>query len=169
MTISKKILALIVALTMAALLITACAKETPAPEAEANGQVESDNSENEEDVSMTNLTMKINDEVVSVSWEDNESVAALRDLAAESPVVINTSAYGGFEQVGSIGTTLPSNDTSIKTKAGDIMLYTSDNIVVFYGSNSWSYTRLGHIENKSRQELADLLGGNNAVITITAE
>jgi hypothetical protein len=123
----------------------------------------------EETKEMKSITMKINDEEVKVAWEDNESVRALAELASKSPLTINTSMYGGFEQVGAIGTTLPSNDTNTKTKPGDIMLYTSDNIVVFYGSNSWSYTRLGHIENKSRQELADLLGGNNAVITITAE
>ena len=62
----------------------------------------------------------------------------------------------GFEQVGPIGTTLPSNDTSIKTHAGDIMLYTSDQMVIFYGSNSWSYTRLGKITGKSQSELRDL-------------
>jgi hypothetical protein len=113
--------------------------------------------------------MKINDEEVMVSWENNESVKALAELASETPLTINSSQYGGFEQVGSIGTTLPSNDVSTKTKPGDIVLYTSDSIVVFYGSNSWSYTRLGHIEDKSEDELRELLSGNNVVITITAE
>ena len=79
------------------------------------------------------------------------------------------SMYGGFEQVGALGTDLPSSDINITTKPGDIMLYTGSNIVVFYGSNSWSYTRLGHIENKSDEELKDLLGGNNVEITLSVE
>ena len=122
---------------------------------------------NEEEV--INMTMKINDEVVNVKWENNESVKALMKMAAEEPVVVNMSMYGGFEQVGSLGTTLPSNEQYIKTKPGDIVLYTSDSIVVFYGSNSWAYTRLGHIEDKSKAELQDLLSRDNVVITITAE
>lgn len=122
----------------------------------------------EENAEMKTITMKINDEEVRVSWENNESVKALAELASETPLIINTSQYGGFEQVGSIGTTLPSNDVSTKTKPGDIVLYTSDSIVVFYGSNSWSYTRLGHIEDKSEDELRELLSGSNVVITITA-
>jgi hypothetical protein len=123
----------------------------------------------EENTEMKKITMKINDEEVRVSWENNESVKALAELASETPLTINSSQYGGFEQVGSIGTTLPSNDVSTKTKPGDIVLYTSDSIVVFYGSNSWSYTRLGHIEDKSEDELRELLSGNNVVITMTAE
>lgn len=79
------------------------------------------------------------------------------------------SPYGGFEQVGGLGTTLPSNDVNTTTDPGDIVLYSSSNIVVFFGSNSWAYTRLGHIEGKSDGELRDLLGENNAVLTFIAE
>jgi hypothetical protein len=118
---------------------------------------------------MISITMSINGEKAEVTWENNESVKALAKLAAESPLTIDTSMYGGFEQVGSIGTDLPSNDVSITTEPGDIVLYTGNNIVVFYGSNSWSYTRLGHIENKSDEELKDLLGGNNVEITLSVE
>lgn len=73
------------------------------------------------------------------------------------------------EQVGSIGETLPSNDTNIKTKSGDIMLYSSDQMVIFYGSNSWAYTRLGKITNKSAGELKELLGGDGVTVTVIAE
>ncbi len=125
--------------------------------------------EGKEEGEMSRITMKINDEIISVRWEENESVRALAALAAEAPVTVNTSMYGGFEQVGSLGTTLPSNDTGIRTKPGDIVLYTSDSIVVFFGSNSWSYTKLGHIEDKSAEELRALLGGNSAVITFAVE
>ena len=111
----------------------------------------------------------INDEKVEVTWENNESVKALAELASESPLVIDTSMYGGFEQVGSIGTTLPNSDVNITTKPGDIVLYSGSNMVVFYGSNSWSYTRLGQIENLSESELEELLGSNNVKITLAVE
>lgn len=115
------------------------------------------------------MKMKINDTDVKVSWENNDSVKALSELASKGDVTVEMNAYGGFEQVGPIGTTLPSNDTSIKTHAGDIMLYTSDHMVIFYDSNSWSYTRLGRITDKSASELKELLSGRGITVTITAE
>ena len=123
----------------------------------------------EESAEMRSITMMINDEKVEVTWENNESVKALAELASESPLVIDTSMYGGFEQVGSIGTTLPNSDVNITTKTGDIVLYSGSNMVVFYGSNSWSYTRLGQIENLSESELEELLGSNNVKITLAVE
>ena len=110
------------------------------------------------------LKMTIGASAVNVSWEDNESVAALKELA---PLTINMSMYGGFEQVGSIGSNLPRNDHQTTTSAGDIVLYSGDQIVVFYGSNSWSYTRLGRITDKSAEEMAELLGNGDVTITIS--
>lgn len=114
----------------------------------------------------TMLQMKIGNMVVAVDWEDNASVEALKDLCQDTPLTIQLSMYGGFEQVGSIGHSLPRDDIQTTTQAGDIVLYSGNQIVVFYGSNSWSYTRLGHITDKSEQELAELLGSGNVTITI---
>lgn len=111
-------------------------------------------------------SMKIGDTSVNVEWEDNESVSALMQLASASPLTIQMSMYGGFEQVGSIGQSLPRNDSQMTTEAGDIVLYSGNQIVVFYGSNSWAYTKLGHISDKSAQEMADLLGSGDVTITI---
>ena len=83
-------------------------------------------------------------------------------------LTINMSKYGGFEQVGSIGSTLPSTDTRITTSPGDIVLYSSNQIVIFYDSNTWSYTKLGHI-NLSRSELTDILGDEDVVIILSIE
>lgn len=127
--------------------------ENPAP----------DKTVNEEKI----LTMKIGDKDVAVEWENNESVAALRDLVSESPLTIQMSMYGGFEQVGPVGTSLPRNDVQTTTSAGDIVLYSGNQIVVFYGSNSWAYTRLGRITDKDAAEIADLLGNGNVTITIS--
>lgn len=104
---------------------------------------------------------------VSVTWEDNESVKALIDLVKTEALTINMSMYGGFEQVGSLGASLPRNDVQTATEAGDIVLYSGNQIVIFYGSNSWAYTRLGRITDKTAVEMADLLGSGNVVITIS--
>ena len=122
--------------------------------------------ENTGEKEMQRLTMKIGETPVSVEWENNGSVAALEALTAEKPLTIRMSMYGGFEQVGPVGQSLPRNDVQTVTGSGDIVLYSGNQIVVFYGSNSWAYTRLGHITDKNPQEMADLLGRGNVTITI---
>ena len=126
--------------------------------------IELDESE-EEEASM--MKMKINDTPVTVAWEDNESVAALKDLAMNG-LTIQMSMYGGFEQVGSIGRHLPSSDVQTSTSSGDIVLYSSNQLVVFYGSNSWAYTRLGHITDKTPEEMQALLSNGDVTITLSA-
>ena len=112
------------------------------------------------------LKMWIGETAVSVAWEDNDAVRALRELVAEQPLTIEMSMYGGFEQVGSIGTDLPRNDTQTTTQAGDIVLYAGDQMVVFYGSNSWAYTRLGRVTDKTAGEMAELLSHGDVTITV---
>ncbi|MBO7425421.1 MAG: hypothetical protein J6U23_07050 [Clostridiales bacterium] len=112
------------------------------------------------------MKLFINDSEVSVTWEDNESVKALKDLAGSEGIEINMSMYGGFEQVGPIGQSLPINDEQITTQAGDIVLYSGDQIVVFYGSNSWSYTSLGKIDDKTAEELEVMLSNGDVVLKI---
>ncbi|MBQ3385472.1 MAG: hypothetical protein IJG59_09740 [Erysipelotrichaceae bacterium] len=115
------------------------------------------------------MKLYIDEQEMNVAWEDNQSVKALTQLASEKELRISTSMYGGFEQVGSIGQSLPRNDVQTETGPGDIVLYSGNQIVVFYGSNSWSYTRLGHILDKNEQELAELLSKDNVTLTITVE
>ncbi len=117
----------------------------------------------------SSLKMTIGGTEVQVAWEENESVEALKELAAENPLEIQMSMYGGFEQVGTIasGKSLPRNDKRTTTNAGDIVLYSGNQIVVFYGSNTWSYTRLGKIRDKSASEMRRLLSGGDVKITIS--
>ena len=115
------------------------------------------------------LMIKIGDKKVDVSWEENESVGALMDMCKDSPLEIQMSMYGGFEQVGSLGTNLPRNDSQTTTSSGDIVLYSGNQIVVFYGSNSWSYTRLGHITDQDNEGMAELLSQGDVTITISVE
>lgn len=113
------------------------------------------------------MQMKINDVPVAVQWENNDSVSALTELVREAPLTIQMSMYGGFEQVGPIGTGLPRNDVQTTTAAGDIVLYSGNQIVVFYGSNSWAYTRLGRIVDKTPTEMEDLLGNGDVTLLLT--
>ena len=115
------------------------------------------------------MQMRIGDTLVAVEWEMNESVQALRNLCSERPFTIQMSMYGGFEQVGSIGSSLPRNDEQTTTGAGDIVLYSGDQIVIFYGSNSWAYTRLGHITDQDAEGMAELLGNGDVNITFSME
>ena len=111
------------------------------------------------------MTLKIGEKEVQVTWEDNDSVEDLKKLAA-SDLTIKMSMYGGFEQVGSIGQAITRDDKQTTTKPGDIVLYSGDQIVMFYGSNSWSYTRLGKI-NLTEKELKDLVGNGDVTITLS--
>ena len=113
------------------------------------------------------MKLYINETEIPVTWEDNASVEALRKLAAES-VTVPMSMYGGFEQVGSLGQRLPRNDRQTTTRAGDIVLYSGDQIVVFYGSNTWAYTRLGRMD-LAADELVELLGHGDVTLMLKEE
>ena len=112
------------------------------------------------------LRLQINDTEVAVQWENNGSVSALTELASSGPLTVVTSEYGGFERVGSLGERLPDNDVRITTEPGDVVLYSGDQIVIFYGSNTWEYTRLGKITGLNADELAGLLSGQDVTVTL---
>ncbi len=112
------------------------------------------------------LRLAIGGTPLRVEWEDNTSVAALRAMAAREPLTVEMSMYGGFEQVGGLGQALPSEDARTAARPGDIVLYSGDRIVVFYGSNTWAYTRLGHVADRTEAEMAALLGEGDVVLTL---
>ena len=109
------------------------------------------------------MRMKIDGVDVPVEWENNESVNALKDSL---PLKVKMHQYGGFEQVGSLGKNLPRNDKRITTSAGDIVLYSGNQIVIFYGSNTWEYTKLGRITGKSKSELKTLIDKSSVTLAI---
>ena len=111
------------------------------------------------------MKLYIGDTEVPVTWEDNDSVKTIMDMVSDQPLTIQMSMYGGFEQVGELGQNIIRDDKQITTNPGDIVLYAGNNIVIFYGSNSWAYTRLGHI-NLSDDQLKDLLGNEDVKITL---
>ncbi|MBE6136506.1 MAG: hypothetical protein E7181_04500 [Erysipelotrichaceae bacterium] len=105
------------------------------------------------------MKLLIDEKELNVSWEDNDSVKALKNLL---PLTINMHEYGGFEQTGSIGSSIIRNDRQIDVVPGDIVLYNGNAISVFYNNSAWSYTRLGHI-NMDNADLNNLL--NKASVT----
>ena len=113
------------------------------------------------------LTLSVDGTTLEVSWEDNETVRELMDCAAEGNITVNTSLYGGFEQVGSLPRQFSRNDVQMTTAPGDIVLYSGDQLVLFFGSNSWSYTKLGHIDSLTTEELTGLLSGSSAEVEIS--
>jgi hypothetical protein len=92
-------------------------------------------------------------------------VAALQ----EGDITYEAHDYGGFEKVGALGRSLPTSDTQTTTQAGDVILYSGNQIVLFYGSNSWSYTRLGRMEYSSQAELESFLkaGQGNVMVKLS--
>ena len=114
----------------------------------------------------SDMQMMIGETPVTVVWEDNASVEALKMLAGEG-LTVEMSMYGGFEQVGSIGQSLPRDDQQTTTASGDIVLYSGNQLVVFYGSNSWAYTRLGHITDQTPAQMKALLGNGDVTITLS--
>ena len=157
-----KIMAAALALCLCAALTGCRADPDRAEEDTPALAAEQDQTEEE-----TAMNMTIGDTPVTVAWEDNASVAALQALCVQGPLTIQLHMYGGFEQVGDIGSSLPRDDTQTTTQAGDIVLYSGDQMVVFYGSNSWAYTRLGHITDQDADGMRTLLGNGDVTVTLT--
>lgn len=114
-----------------------------------------------------NMTVQIGSRSFTASLEDNAAVAALLERMEEGVITLQMSDYAGFEKVGALGTSLPSSDRPTTTQAGDIVLYQGDLIVLFYGSNSWNYTRLGQIEELNGWQEA--LGNGDVSVTFSLE
>lgn len=115
------------------------------------------------------IKITIDDNSMIAILADNEATKALAEKLAEGPITITMSNYGGFEKVGALPWSLPASDTRISTKPGDIMLYMSNNIVIFYGENAWSYTPLGTLETTESEEISRFVGTGNKQVTISLE
>ena len=112
------------------------------------------------------MKLFINDIEIPVIWEENDTVAELMKDVSKEDIVVLMSMYGDFEQVGSLGKKYLSDDKQIMVDSGDIVLYNNSNIVLFYASNAWSYTRLGKMD-LSKNEVVDLLSNGNITIRIS--
>lgn len=114
----------------------------------------------------SNMKLYINNTEIPVIWEENETINELKETAKSGDIVVSMSMYSDNEQVGSLGRSYVCNDSETTTHSRDIVLYNSSNIVVFYGSNTWAYTRLGQMQI-SEQEATNLLSNGNVTLRIT--
>ncbi len=126
---------------------------------------QSEEIEGESAMGQDTFYVTVGDEIFTATFSDNLGAQALKELLAEGPVTIQMSDYAGFEKVGSLNQSLPASNTQMTTQPGDIVLYQENQIVIFYGSNSWSYTRLGKIDDITGWEEA--LGSGDVSVTFS--
>ena len=145
----KKLLMILLAIG----ILSACSKEEVSRE--------------KENMEAKGMLLTIGEYQLAINTEDNAAVEALSDLLKDGEIRIDMADYGGFEKVGYLGHELPSQDEEITTSPGDIVLYQGNQIVIFYDSNTWSYTPLGHIENL--EMLKKALGSGNIEIILSLD
>lgn len=137
---------------VAILLMTAC----------ANDEVQAQTTTSE-----MKLNITIDGKTLPVILVENEATRTLVAALQESPITYEADDYGGFEKVGALGRSLPTSNQQITTEAGDVILYSGNQIVLFYGSNTWSYTRLGRIQYTTLDELKSFLKAGQGRISVT--
>ena len=99
--------------------------------------------------------------------ENNSSAEAFIALLEEEPITVPMSDYAGMEKVGPLGTDLPRNDTHISVGAGDVILYQGNQITIYYGTNSWSFTKLAVIEGATKESLLKAFGPGDVDVTFS--
>lgn len=131
-----------------------------------DGDAQEENLPGQDEVQEGKMYLKIGDTVLTATLADNQ---AARELAQRLPLTLDLRDYGGFEKVGSLGFSLPRADESVTAQPGEFVLYQGNQFVLFYGQNTWSYTRLGRIDGMTAQQLQEILGGGNVTVTLSAE
>lgn len=137
---------------MTAMLVACCSKES-----EITAQ----------DTLHYKMNITIDGQTKSVTLVDNAATKALVDKLQQGPVTVTLNSSGGFEIWGTLGFSLPTSNQQITAQPGDVILYNGSNICIFYGSNSWSYTRLGKIDGLTGNELSTFLKAGQSNISVT--
>lgn len=124
-------------------------------------------SEAEENLDTPALKIAVGQYELWATFEDNSSAEEFQELLSQGPLTITMEDYGGFEKVGPLGTTLTRNDTQITTAPGDVILYQGNQITIYYGVNSWNFTKLAKINDPSG--LQEKLGDGTVTVTFSLE
>lgn len=111
------------------------------------------------------LLISIGDTQLEAVWEDNPSAEAFRQLLEAGPVTVEMEDYGGFEKVGPLGTQLTQSDAPITAVPEDVILYQGDKVTLYYGTNSWNFTRLAKVTDPDH--LGELLEGDRVTVTFS--
>lgn len=141
--------------------------DTSASEDSAMKAGDMENTAVTEESEKTKMNVQVGEGKFTATLEDNEAAAVLTQMMESAPVVISMSDYSGFEKVGSFGTGLPASNRQMTARAGDIVLYNGNQIVTFYGSNSWSYTKLGRIDDLTGW--CEALGSGDVTVTFSVD
>ena len=163
----KKALIIFILLIFALSILCACDPKpnNVADNSSNDGATSGNNSQIEQEITIMYVTIYGNK--LEVTLENNSSVRALVELLKQGDITYTANDYGGFEKVGNIGHSLPRNDTPIDTEAGDVILYQGNQICLYYGNNSWSFTRIGKINGYTNDELCNLLGAGKGSVKVT--
>ncbi len=113
------------------------------------------------------INIRINERNLIATLNDNSSSKALIERLEEGELTIKMQDYSNFEKVGNLGFNLPRNDEQISTDYGDLILYQGSQFVIYYDKNNWNFTRLGKIDNISQDELKEILGDGNVIVTLS--
>ncbi len=109
----------------------------------------------------------VNGSVLKILPAENVSAEAFLELLKSGDVTVEMRDYGRFEKVGPLGTALPRSDEQITTEPGDVILYQGDQVTIYYDVNSWRFTRLGKVQDRTQAELKAILGEGNASVTFS--
>ena len=134
---------------------------------DGNTQEELKPDDNSQEQEITKMYITIYGNKLEVTLENNSSVKALVELLKQGNITYTANDYGGFEKVGNIGHSLPQNNTSIDTQPGDVILYQGNQLCLYYGNNSWNFTRIGKISGYTANELRNLLGAGKGSVEVT--
>lgn len=121
----------------------------------------------EDELEHNQMKLQIGEYTLTAMLEDNSSTKALIAALEDDPITIDMSDYANMEKVGSLGVTLPRNDEQITTKVGDLILYQGNAFVIYYAPNSWSFTRLGKIDDVTQEELKEILRNGDVNVTLS--
>lgn len=116
----------------------------------------------------TRISIAVNNHTLMATLADNSSAKAFAELLNDGPLTLDLHDYGNFEKTGSLPQTLPRNDEPIDTDFGDLILYQGNQFVLYYDKNSWTFTRLGHLDSSvTKEELKSILGEGNVTVTVS--
>ncbi len=130
---------------------------------------ESTQESTEQEVTEMKMKIQIGDTTFTATLAENSSVDALKELMADGPLTLNMSDYASMEKGADLGVTLPQNNESMNTQAGDIILYQGRTFVIYYDTNSWSLTPIGKIDNVDAETLREALGTGDVTVTLSLE
>lgn len=155
--------ALLTLLSFFVFSLSACEKLLSPSAQEEQTQSEDKGQQNEITQTMT-LNITAGGKTITATLEDNATAKALAEKLKSGSVTVEMLA-NGFEHYGPLGFSLERHDEQIAAVSGDIMLYNGNNICVFYGNNSWSYTPLGKVDGKTADELKAFFGTGAIAVT----